>query len=666
MLTIANKVKNEFDALIEGKTLIIWGTGYTAGYYTKKFNVEPKYYICNFADGTETFHGRRVYAPSILVNKEDNVLILIASMAYNEIAQNLENMGYRQPDNFINIESYFAELYENCYVREGNISPNFGHSLPNAEDLGDALLSVLGARKGDMDAWYEVKEIAHEEKAELFIELLYEAASTGLTSRNYTVAFNFASHIATKNIYSKKLGLRLTPPPLRCPYVYYSLLKELIDCCFSDYESKKFFLIYGSEAIPLSIYDLTCVYALLAQVELDSGYIESAFKFIQKAYDLSPYQLFVNHLYYEIGIAAKNLGIKLNTFFSFDNLSDYFCAVPFDSYSINEINFDTDTSASMLCTCGAHSQLEVESSDGWNSEERKKMRMSIHDGSFLYCNRFFCADIILKRLVKKADVTDERHKNIIDNKLTHITDIHCVRLNYDKSCNLKCSSCRSEFIINSTDRIDLLNRYAETNILPLLNTASSLCLSGTGEALSSPHSLWLLKRIKSAIYPGLKKIDLHTNAAHNLREAWDFMGDTSSLIHLVYVSIDGANKQTFEKLRYPARWNMLNKNMDFLKSLKITGKLSNLYVNFVVQKDNYTQMSDMLRLCISWNVDFLMFTRILMWRDDESFEEKNVFNSAHPLNDDLKKEIDRLKEEIARGLPLTVSIVGLMNTTGLK
>lgn len=652
---MVSTVKKEFEDFIAGKSVVIWGTGNTASLYIDRFDIQPLYFICNYADeNAALFHGKPVYSPAKLLSPDDSVFVLIASLAHNEIAVQLEKMKFTQPKNYIDAESLFNLLMSSVYIRNRNINLKFEISFPGVEEFKRSLLSVLQVRGEDNTAWYEVAEILQGDLAELCLSLTHEKQAEKLLQRNNTI-LNYISIVAVLNVCSKKLGIRLSPTPSFDPYIFYSILKGLIDCCFPDYKSKITYLSFIAETEVFSRFRLTCAYSLIAQTELDNDNIESAAQFICKAFEIDPSQLFVNHLYYNILIAAKDTGLNLPYP---DELSDFFCTIPFDDYSFNNFEFNKRNVFSFICPCNLFSQVTVEGAGGWNCEERKKFRMSIHDGSYFYCNRFYCPFIVSKTLPKKDDITDVRYRNIIDNKLAHIPDIKAVDLTYDSACNLKCHICRSSILSHSEDEIRILNDFADTEILPLVQSANILRLSGTGEALFSKHSLYLLKKLTPKKYPGLR-IEITTNAAHNLEKVWYDIGDTASLIKHVRVSIDGSNQETFEKLRYPGKFHILNKNMEFLKELKSKKKLSELHVNFVVQADNYTQMTDMLQLCISWNVCCIHFSRIAM--TDVVSQESNVFCSEHPSNKDLENEILRLENEIARGLPFDVRLNTLIS-----
>ena len=57
------------------------------------------------------------------------------------------------------------------------------------------------------------------------------------------------------------------------------------------------------------------------------------------------------------------------------------------------------------------------------------------------------------------------------------------------------------------------------------------------------------------------------------------------------VSIDGASKETYEKLRLGGNWDKIRENLDCIAELKEKHNFR-FTLFFVVQKDNYHEMED--------------------------------------------------------------------------
>jgi len=88
------------------------------------------------------------------------------------------------------------------------------------------------------------------------------------------------------------------------------------------------------------------------------------------------------------------------------------------------------------------------------------------------------------------------------------------------------------------------------------------------------------------------------------------------------ISIDGASKETYEKLRLGGRWEKILENFEFIKKNK------NYPVNLhmVVQTQNWNEMKLMLDLADFYNFDKVYFNQIEDWNTAINVkEEKKLF-----------------------------------------
>jgi len=101
------------------------------------------------------------------------------------------------------------------------------------------------------------------------------------------------------------------------------------------------------------------------------------------------------------------------------------------------------------------------------------------------------------------------------------------------------------------------------------------------------------------------------------------------------ISIDGATKNTYEKLRRGGQWNKIIENLKFIKDIK-NKKNFKLNLHMVVQKDNWKEMPLMLDIASQYNVDTVYFNPIQDWNvlknfaeikaPEELIEFKNILN----------------------------------------
>ncbi|MBI1868745.1 MAG: hypothetical protein HYS06_10720 [Methylocystis sp.] len=105
------------------------------------------------------------------------------------------------------------------------------------------------------------------------------------------------------------------------------------------------------------------------------------------------------------------------------------------------------------------------------------------------------------------------------------------------------------------------------------------------------------------------------------------------MICTVGVSIDGARQETYEKLRRPGKWSVINENMEFLATLRREKKLAYLHLQFVVQRENFEEMSEFADLGKHWGVDLIRFIRLFNFGSYEGveFEDNDICDPRHPL-----------------------------------
>jgi MoaA/NifB/PqqE/SkfB family radical SAM enzyme len=107
------------------------------------------------------------------------------------------------------------------------------------------------------------------------------------------------------------------------------------------------------------------------------------------------------------------------------------------------------------------------------------------------------------------------------------------------------------------------------------------------------------------------------------------------------VSIDGATKDTYEKMRLGGRWEKINENLEYISELKDKHGFK-FIMHFVVQKNNYHEMEDIVMLGEKYNADRVWFSRIQDWNTWGNFSEHNIFSVQHPQHSDYRIQLDKL------------------------
>lgn len=334
------------------------------------------------------------------------------------------------------------------------------------------------------------------------------------------------------------------------------------------------------------------------------------------------------------------------------DLSGTFCSVPFRQLDVLE------TSSHQCCASWLHASAGNLQTTGWqdvwNSATAKAIRQSIHDGTYRYCNKAACPSIAGKTLQTKEEARAESESwaRIVDEEIIELEDApETVNLAYDRTCNLACPSCRTEkYAADSKTR----ERYAvmqRDNILPMLKTAKTVFVTGSGDPFASKNFRSLIKDLTAEEYPDLK-FQIMTNAMLLTRKQWAEFPTLHGRTSLMKVSIDAATGPTHETLRLGAKWPTMMENMLFAGELSASGDVDCYELVFTVQQDNFKEMGDAVDLAKQVGADSIYFARITNWGTftTEQFRHKAVFMPSHPEYADFLTEMQdqRLLDPMVR------------------
>ena len=378
---------------------------------------------------------------------------------------------------------------------------------------------------------------------------------------------------------------------------------------------------------------------------------------------LCPYS---QHLLYRALLKQKEAGvITAAPGIGLDDVSDRFCERPFNSIATSPPStsppIGNGGSKPVVYACRCPSMLpypiagfpsrqdEHENIENvWNGREIQEIRRSIIEGDFTYCSRTTCHYLTNGSLPKKDDITDPVLRDIIDNKRTYISSPpRVIVLSHDAACNLACPSCRNEIITTRNDAREEMESFVDRLILPLMQDADvDLCVAGNGDPIGSKHYRKLLHNLDPVRHRGVRLL-LQSNGLLLTPKEWESLWHIHHLVSAIGISIDAAEPATYEDLRRPGKWTTLTENMDFLGSLRRTGKIPYLYICFVVQKKNFEQMPAFVELGQAWAVDKVMFTKLTNFESFHAneFQRNAVVETSHP---DHLKFLEVLKHPILR------------------
>lgn len=275
----------------------------------------------------------------------------------------------------------------------------------------------------------------------------------------------------------------------------------------------------------------------------------------------------------------------------------------------------------------------------WMGENATKLRDSSFDGSLRYCKHDWCPNIMdAKSGIENYHVVplEQAPKN-----WNGAPPIH-VNMNYDQTCNLKCPSCRIDYIKLSgqqLDRVQRLHQYVEQNILPY---AESIALTGVGDPFMSSVFRKFLMEFDTKKYPNIKTVHLHTNGQLFDEKTYLQMKGLHDIQLSTDISIDAASADVYAKVRPPGQWDKLMKNLRFIKRLD---NLVLLGISMVVQRQNLHQLTEFVELGESVQVGiretFVEFKRLRKaWHmSEQMYRELSIEAASSQKQSEFKRQL---------------------------
>lgn len=327
------------------------------------------------------------------------------------------------------------------------------------------------------------------------------------------------------------------------------------------------------------------------------------------------------------------------------HLKQFVCREPFS-------RFDIGPSGEVLVCCGHWLPTSIGDfqknsvEDVLNSPMALKIRQSVTDGTYKYCNHLECGTMTQETLPTLDAPTNERARHAIANGDFRVDGVDHVLFAFDQSCNLSCPSCRRERIIERPSQSEEKAQAVEQKLLPLLPKLRVLNLNPAGELFSSKPSRRLLELIDDHRCPDLV-LDIISNGTLFSEAEWTKFPGIHNKVRSIRISTDAARKHTFEKLRRLGNYEIFVRNMEFLSRLRADDVIPYLCFSFTYQRDNFREMKEFVEFCRTMNCDFAIFERLqnLGAFSDEEYRERAVHHPTHPLYAEF---IDQISDPVFR------------------
>lgn len=262
----------------------------------------------------------------------------------------------------------------------------------------------------------------------------------------------------------------------------------------------------------------------------------------------------------------------------------------------------------------------------WQSASAKIFRLSILNNTYCFCKEKVC-DIMNPD--RKENINVARR---MEPERTAVPP-H-VFLEMDDVCNLQCPSCRVEPKYINYGRQYQSRRVRAEKLIQSgwLEKTPELTLAGHGEVFYS-------KVYRKVLFHNNTEKRNHITVLSNgilfnEKEFFRLMENYKSISAII--SVDGVRKETYEKLRPGAKFEILMRNLEMLSRQKKCGNLAYWQINFVVQRENYLQMKDLILLSQRWGVDNVQFIHIMNWLyPQEEFDKMSMATQEGNLKPEL-------------------------------
>lgn len=387
---------------------------------------------------------------------------------------------------------------------------------------------------------------------------------------------------------------------------------------------------------------------------MEAGNFETAMRYLRSACDGGAYDLYAENTLIE---CSHRLAAKAGTPDEFEGLEAYlagsFCDMPWRRMEIYE-----GGNAALCCfgwlplSVGDPRKQSLD--EIWNSDFAKAIRRTISDGSFRFCSKIHCQHIAARSLPRRIGPSAPGVKtlppegskgwinvNAVDYPEHLSRGPQTVRICYEKSCNLACPQCRSDFFVAKREEQERMDQEYLPFMLQAARDAEVFGLDGAGETFVSRHCRHVLSLMKREEFRRLKFWFVSNGQLLNERAFREF--DLYGRVGEIQVSVDAARPETYRIVRRGGNFERLLTNLAFLDELRSSrGEKFRFELCFVVSSLNFREAPEFVRLGRKFRVDSILFSIIRNWGhlSLEEFEKLNIANPSHPDHQEFLKVLE--------------------------
>ena len=180
------------------------------------------------------------------------------------------------------------------------------------------------------------------------------------------------------------------------------------------------------------------------------GKYSKALAIVDRALISRPYSIHLKAARHALSLRleGKKVPPRLEKFIGQDNghLKQFVCPLPFE-------RFDIGPNGDVLVCCGHWLPTSIGNfmkqpiDDIVNSAAAQKIRASVTDGSYKYCNHLECGAMAQDSLPSRDELRQSRTRDAVAHGNFHLDGVDEVMFAFDQTCNLSCPSCRTHRIV---------------------------------------------------------------------------------------------------------------------------------------------------------------------------------------------------------------------------
>jgi molybdenum cofactor biosynthesis enzyme MoaA len=276
----------------------------------------------------------------------------------------------------------------------------------------------------------------------------------------------------------------------------------------------------------------------------------------------------------------------------------------------------------------------------WLGEEARKVRASIIDQTYTYCNLDICPAWISKTIPTDTLINDdlpgwETYSTVTETQYTKFKLPKVVKFSFDASCNLQCPSCRTEKKQYyptewAYERSRKILDQIKLAYLSQPNTADfNFTITGSGDAIGSHLYRTFLTTLDGSQFPNMGIIIL-TNGVMLTEKVINQLSMIHSNIKDIVISVDAATTDTYNLVRKGGDFDQLKENIEYLNQCPSLSH-ANLKYTYVVQQDNFREMNLFTDWLLKYPRSQIRFTRMVQFgaQSVDHFNSQNLWDPNH-------------------------------------